>query len=120
MPRSARGASPAQRRWPGTDSGARQVAAEKVERELPRLLRRLGPVAFGVGEVEERVAGAREAMKLVWLAQARQLGVDPIDVGRRRVGVVEAEQSEHRTGDLRGEIERGALAAPWLHDVAAV
>jgi len=77
-------------------------------------------IAVSVREVEKCVAGGFVAVELVGLAVARELRVDLVDIRRRRVGVVQAEEPDRRRGDVFGEVERGGPVTPRFHDVAAV
>src|SRR5207237_4758762 len=122
--------------WPPTPPGARrapghpwrsstlpsllQLPPQKREHLLPRVLGLRGAIALGVREVEKCVAGGFVTVELVGLAVARELRVDLVDIRRRRVGVVQAEEPDRRRGDVFGEVEWGGPVTPRFHDVAAV
>src|ERR1700733_3237817 len=89
------------------------VLAVEGEDLLPAVVGGLGAVGRAVDR-EERVAGAVVAVELVGLAVGLQGLLELVDLGRRRVLVVVAEQAEQRAGQGRGLVDdrdhRGPLA----------
>src|SRR5713226_6703297 len=92
----------------GSRDGCRShfhLPLQEAQHLHPRVLGRLRTIALGVAEIEEGVAGALVAMELVRLAEAGELGIDPVDIGGRRIRVFQAKESDDGTGDLIGELE---------------
>src|SRR5688500_17329620 len=83
---------------------ASQVALEEAEHLRPRVGRLLLAVALGSREVQDRVPRPLVAVELVGLAEPGHLRVDLVDVGGRRVRVLEAEEPDDRAGDLAGQL----------------
>mgnify|MGYP003349308808 CR=1 FL=1 len=74
--------------------------------------------------VEEAVAGAVVAVKLVALAEPLEFGLVLVDLLGARCAVVVAEQAEQRTGEVLGHVDRRhrRLGVEFLlahHDPAA-
>src|SRR5882757_1321474 len=82
-----------------------QMLAEECESLSPAVLGLLQAEA-GAVVIQEVVAGAIVAVKLVGLAMTLELGFGLVHVGPRRVHVVVAEQAHQWRGDLRGHVDR--------------
>jgi hypothetical protein len=76
------------------------VAAEEAEDLLPAVHGRLRAVHRGL-VVEEGVAGPVVLVELIVLAVPLELGLVPVDLVGRGMGVVVAEQAEQRRGTGR-------------------
>ena len=80
-----------------------EMSLEEVGDARPPVVRSFESVRGAIGG-EERVAGAVVAVELEGLAQGRQYLFELIDLRRARCLVVVAEQSEHRTAQIRQPI----------------
>ena len=95
------------------------MPAQEVERLGPGILGRRLPVFLTVA-AHEGVSGAVIAVELVRLAERRQHGVEPVDVVRRRVRVVVAEEAGDGADDIAETVRRGGHLAHLPESVAAI
>jgi hypothetical protein len=85
---------------------------EEAQRPPPRVLRRLGVVDFGPGVVEKRVLGVRIRMKLVSLAERRELLIEPGHDVRCDEPVLACPETQHRRpqgGEIRRDVGMAAI-----------